>query len=88
MICVLFELKFTVLVPAVNVPSVPLMKFPPAFKVPAPEKVIWDARPAEVMLPDTFTVPVETETTVLRGLGAVVVPLRVMDAAVKVPVST
>ena len=42
-----------------KVPRVPLIKLPPTFKVPAPEKIIRELTPAEVILLETFTVPVE-----------------------------
>lgn len=52
-------LKLTVPVFAVNVPAAPLMNVPPAFRVPAPENVILEAVPAEVIFPEMDAVPVE-----------------------------
>ena len=60
------ELKFTVPVEAVNVPAAPLIKVPPAFIIPAPENMILEEVPAEVILPETVTVPVDIVTELLR----------------------
>ena len=80
-------MKFTVPEAAVNVPAVPLINVPPAFKVPpVPENTICDATPADVMLPVTFTIPV----VMLIWLTLVpVVPCRAtVNSAVKVPAPT
>ncbi len=61
------------------------MKEPPTLSVPAPEKVIWEAVPAEVILPVTVMVPVETVTIEVR---VPVVPDRVREAQDKLPAFT
>ena len=78
-------MKLTVPVEAVNVPFVPLMKVPPAFKIPASENVILEPVLADVILPETVAVPVDIRICVTLVPED---PCRAMDNAEKVPEST
>ncbi len=69
-----------------KVPVAPLKKVPPAFNVPAPENIILEATPAEVMFPDTVTIPVDTFISVVFVVP--VVPKREIEPAVKLPLPT
>ena len=69
-----------------NVPVTPLKKVPPAFNAPAPENIILEATPVEVIFPETVTVPLETFISVVSVVP--VVPNSEMDPAVRVPLPT
>jgi hypothetical protein len=62
------------------------MKEPPTYSLPAPEKMIRDAEPEEMILPEMVTVPVEIKIWLARE--SLVVADRATDAAEKVPAAT
>jgi hypothetical protein len=62
------------------------MKVPPALSVPAPVKIIWELVPAEVILPDAVTVPVEILRTLI--LPVVVEPDKVIVVQINDPAPT
>ena len=80
-------MKSTVPLPAVKIPRLPLISSPAMFNVPAPEKIIRELTPAEVILPETVTVPVEIVRSVYRPLPPEV-PAKAIDAADKEPPPT
>lgn len=79
-------LKLTVPVEQVKVP--PVLRFPPKLSIPAPENKNLDcaAVPPKVMLPVTFIVPVETDTSLY--LVTATPPPNVILAALNAPEPT